>query len=142
MKAIKTLLFMAVALAVLAHAGDPDWAAAKLAREAYGTVKTAERFTVGGVGYAGIPSRQEAAFRQLLKQSEPLAQCQKLLTEATPAGQLYGLLGLRLLDQQAFQAALPRYKDAKTDIPTMSGCIVTHTTAAKLAKQIQNGELK
>lgn len=142
MKVIKTLLFMAFALPLLTHAGTPDRATAELARGAYSTVKTAERFSVGGVGYAGIPSRQETAFRQLLKQPEALVQCQKLLTEATPAGQLYGLLGLRLLDQQAFQAALPRYKDAKTDILTMSGCIVMHTTAAKLARQIEKGELK
>lgn len=136
------LLLVAFAFPAFLHAGDPDWAAAKLARETYDTVKSAERFTIGGVGIAGIPSRQETVFRQLLKQPEPLARCQKLITEATAAGQFYGLLGLRLLDQQAFQTALPRYKDSKTDIPTISGCIVMHTTAAKLAKQIEKGELK
>ncbi len=142
MKAIKTLLFMVVAVPLLADAGAPDWTAHKLAKEAYKTVKTAERFTVGGVGFAGIPSRQETAFRQLLELPEPVVRCQKLLTEATPAGQLYGLLGLRLLDQEAFRAALPRYKNAKTDIPTMRGCIVMDITAAALATQIEKGELK
>ena len=115
---------------------------AEIAKHAYDIVKTAEQFTVGGVGFAGRPSRQEMAFRQLLKQPEPVSRCKKLLTEATPAGQLYALLGLRLLDQPAFQTALPRYKDSKTEIPTMSGCIVMRTTAAKVAKEIEKGELK
>ena len=142
MKSIQALLFVAVFLPVLAWAGDSEHASDKLAREAYGTVKTAKSFTVGGVGYSGSPSKQETAFRQLLKQSDPIVQCQKLLAEATPAGQLYGLLGLHLLDPKAFQAALHRYKDATTEIETMNGCLISHTTVAKLAKQIEKGELK
>jgi hypothetical protein len=116
--------------------------AAEIAKHAYEIVQTAERFTVGGVGIAGSPSRQETAFRQLLKQPEPVSRCKKLLTEATPAGQLYALLGLRLLDQQSFQTALPRYKNSRLEIPTMSGCIVMRTTAAQVAKEIERGELK
>ena len=82
-------------------------------QDAYDTVKTAGMFTVGGVGYAGTRTPSELAFRELLKQPEPLVHCKKLLEEGTPAGQMYGLLGLHLLDQDAFQAVLPRYKDTK-----------------------------
>jgi hypothetical protein len=116
--------------------------AAELAQNAYEIIKSAERFTVGGVGFAGSPSRQEMAFRHLLKQPEAISRCTKLLTEATPAGQVYALLGLRLLDQQAFKAALPRYKESDSEISSMSGCVVTRTTAAKLAREIERGELK
>jgi hypothetical protein len=136
------LLLISVALSSLACAGDLDSAAAKLERPAYDTVKTAEHFAIGRVGAAGIISAQETAFRQLLKQPDAVALCQKLLNDGTPAGQLYGLLGLRLLDQKAFQTALPRYADSKTDIETVRGCIVTHTTAGALAQQIEKGELK
>ena len=145
MKIIKALL-IALSLPVLAHAADSGGPAAKPAatpaEEAYRIVKTAALFSIGPVGEEGRPSKREAAFRQLLKQPEPLARCQKLLTEATPAGQLYGLLGLRLLDEKAFQAALPAYKNLETEIPTMTGCILTRVKAADIAARIENGKLK
>lgn len=80
--------------------------------------------------------------RQLLKEPEPLVRCQKLLTEGTPAGQLYGLLGLSLLDQQAFQQALPRYRDSKTVIQSVGGCVHFSTTEAQVAKEIEKGQLR
>ncbi|MFO1482999.1 MAG: hypothetical protein U1F71_06480 [Verrucomicrobiaceae bacterium] len=108
----------------------------------YATLKTAELFSIGGVGYAGKPSVEETAFRKLLKQQGQVTKFQKLLTEATPAGQIYALLGLKLLDSRAFDAALPYYKQSKTEIPRMSGCFMFKTTAADIVRQIQNGEVE
>lgn len=139
MKHLLLLLFLVFPL--FASAGDPD-PQGILADKAYEYVKTAGHFAIGGVGIAGVTSRQEAAFRLLLTQPEPVAQCQKLLTEATPAGQFYGLLGLRLLDQKAFAAALPAYENSKADIPAMSGCIAFPRKAADLASKIEKGEIK
>ena len=136
------LLLLAIVFPTFASAGNSDVVAAKNTREAYEIVKAADRFTVGGVGYAGRPSESEIAFRQLLKQPNPLILCQKLLGEATPSGQLYGLLGLRLLDRKAFQAVLPRYRTSKVDVPTMSGCIVIKTTTASIAEKIDKGKYK
>ena len=109
---------------------------------AYQFVKTADRFAIGGIGVAGTISRDEKAFRQLLQQPDALGRCQRLLSEATPAGQFYALLGLRLLDQAAFRAALPRYKDSMAEIPTIRGCIVMSMRAAELARQIEKGDLR
>jgi hypothetical protein len=134
----RSFVVFLVALALTAFAG----AAEAPAKDAYETVKTAPHFTIGGVGIAGIPSSQENAFRKLLKESGALERCQRLTTEATPAGQFYGLLGLRILDQKAFEAALPRYTDSKTEVPTMSGCIAMRTAAATLAGKIEKGEVK
>ena len=141
-KRLLAILLLLIAVPVVARPGNPDRAVASFAREDYDTVRTAEYFTVGGVGYAGTPSNQEIAFRRLLLRPEPVSHCRKLVTEATPAGQLYGLLGLRLLERQAFQTALPSYKNSRTDIQTMRGCIVIHTTVGRLARQIQKGALK
>ncbi len=87
-------------------------------------------------------SGEEAAFRQLLKEPEPVARCQKLLAEGTPAGQLYGLLGLSLLDHPAFEKSLPSYRDSKTTIQSMSGCIGFKSTAGEIARQIEKGQFK
>lgn len=135
----RLLLLILVALCALAQASETKSAPNK---PAYETVKTAGGFAIGRVGVAGIISEQESAFRELLKQPDALVQCQKLIGAGTPAGQLYGLLGLRLLDESAFNAALPRYIDSKTDIQTVNGCIVGVTTAAALAERIAKGEVK
>ena len=136
-------LFAVVVLVSGARVAAADNAGEKLVRTPYETVRTAEGFTIGGVGFAGTPSIMEKAFRQLLKEPNALVKCKKLLNDATPSGQLYGLLGLRLLnDQQAFRTALPLYKNSRAIIPTMRGCIAGRTTAAEVAKQIEKGELK
>jgi hypothetical protein len=127
----------------IACAGEPAVGTVdKLARNAYESVRTADEFIIGGVGVAGTTSGQETAFRHLLKQPEPLARCQQLLAEGTPAGQLYGLLGLRLLDPPTFEAALPRYRNAQTPVQSMSGCIRFRTTAAELSQQISKGNFQ
>ena len=68
--------------------------------------------------------------------------CERLLVEATSAGQMYGLLGLRLLDQDRFRAALERYKDAKESVSTASGCIVFARTEAAISLEIESGRYK
>ena len=55
---------------------------------------------------------------------------------------MYGLLGLRLTDKEAFLAALPRYKDAKETVSTASGCIVFAQTEAVIALDIESGRWK
>jgi hypothetical protein len=120
----------------------PGRAAEDSATDPYAIVKKTDCFTVGGVGFAGIKSRQEVAFRQLLEEPQPLVRCQKLLGEATLEGKLYGLLGLRLLDEQAFRAALPRFTESKAEVSTMRGCAMMHMPAARLAKEMEKGELK
>jgi hypothetical protein len=131
---------------ILPASKPKEWPAesadAKLAREAPQTLRTVERFTIGGVGKSGDPAQAELSFRALLKRPDAVAECQKLIADASPAGQLYGLLGLRLLDPKAFQTALPRYKGSKASIPTMSGCIVQQTTAGAVAADIEQGTIK
>ncbi len=103
----------------------------------YTVVRSAKQFSVGGVGLANTRSQEEQAFRELLTQPGPVIRCRKLLSEGTPAGQMYGLLGLRLLDRKAFQAALPAYKNAKTGVATVEGCLVMDSTISNVVRQIE-----
>ncbi len=135
-------LGLALATPFSACAGKLDRTETNAEADAYTAVKSAETFALGGIGVAGTISQQEIAFRQLLKEPEPLARCQRLLTEATPAGQIYALLGLRLLDAKAFAAAVPHYLASQAAIPTIRGCIMMKMPAAKLATEIQKGDLK
>ena len=110
-------------------------------RVPYETIKTTNRFTIGS-GYAGDPSMDGKALRELLQGPGPVAHCQMLLTHGTPTGQLYGLLGLRLLDPQAFKAAIPRYTSSTADVLTMNGGIIAHIPVAMIARSIEEGEIR
>lgn len=121
---------------------DSEWAKAKLARQAPQTLRTARQFTIGKVGDAGSPAESEFSFRALLKRRDAVAECGKLTTTASPAGQLYGLLGLRLLDREAFDAASPRFKGSKVSVATMDGCSVFQTTVGAIAAEIAQGTIK
>ena len=142
MNQIPFLPALAVALSFFGIVSIAEGAEPKSAGADYQLVKTTDTFTVGGIGFAGTLSQQEKAFRRLLEQPAPIEQCKKLLSEAELPGQLYGLLGLRLLDPKAFAASLPRYKASRLEVRTMRGCVVMQVAAAKVAGEIEKGDLK
>jgi hypothetical protein len=116
---------------------DPD-----VAPTPYEALTATTTFAIGGVGFAGTTSEAEKDFRELLKEPDAVAKCQKLLTDATPEGQMYGLLGLKLKDETAFLAALPKYKGSKTALREMCGCIMGTITVGELAARIEKGTYK
>lgn len=136
---ILTALFLSIAGA---SAGDKKNADADAAHSPYEALTAATTFAIGGVGVAGTISPAENDFRALLKEPDAVAKCQKLLTEATPEGQMYGLLGLKLKDEAAFLAALPKYKGSKTNLREMAGCMMGTITAGELAGRIEKGLYK
>lgn len=142
MKPFLFLLILILGPLSTARSGDPDWANAKLAKEAPQKLLTVELFTIGAVGGPGIISQSEIWFRAMLQRPDAVAECQKLISNASPAGQLYGLLGLRRLDQKAFVEALPKFKDAKAPVRTMVGCILTESSTGAIASGIEKGTTK
>ncbi len=103
---------------------------------------TVNTFAIGGVGVAGTISSGEQALRELLKQSDAVSRCQALVEKASPAGQLYGLLGLKWKDEAAFQLALKKHAGSRTRVQSMSGCILETVTVGEIAAEIQKGVWK
>ena len=68
----------------------------------------ASMFALGGIGVAGTMSPGEKALRQLLEKPDAVAQLERLLTNATPAAQLYALLGLRVKDRASYDRAVSK----------------------------------
>ncbi len=110
------------------------------AAEADFILRKVNSFAVGGVGVAGTMSEGERALREVLKQSDAVARLQKLLPEASPATQLYALLGLRACDRDVYQGALARYGRRDATVQTMSGCILQEKSFRDLVKQIDHGD--
>jgi hypothetical protein len=134
-------IFRFGAMALIAgFLGEPARAGEK--SSTYETVQRAESFTVGGVGVAGTRTKQELAFRELAKQPQAGLRFRKLLVDGSPAGKMYGLLGLKLTDTNGFEEALPHFTECETKIETIGGCMVMHTTVGYVAKQIARGDFK
>jgi hypothetical protein len=122
-----------------------NFAAADTARPApaaFQTVKNASKFTIGGVGFLGVTSAEEQAFRSLLAAPEARSLFRKLASQASKAGQLYAVLGLKLLDDPAYAKESARLLGDDTPVTTMYGCIVSQMKVSDLARLIADGKLK
>jgi hypothetical protein len=97
-------------------------------------------FALGGVGVAGTMSEGERALREVLKQSDAVARLESMLPQASAAGQLYALLGLRARDRDAYKRALAAYGQRNATVQTMRGCILQHEFFRSLVKQIDHGD--
>ena len=117
---------------VVLEAGEPTNAASILRKTG--------SFALGGVGVAGTMSEGERALREVLKQSDAVSRLESLLPEASAAGQLYALLGLRTRDRNAYQKALLKYGARDDSVQTARGCMLQQEAFAALVKQIDHGD--
>jgi hypothetical protein len=97
-------------------------------------------FALGGVGVAGTMSGGEKDLRALLKEADAVKQFQSLLKSASPAGQLYALLGLRLRDRPAYEQAVPEFRKRSEVVSTLHGCIMMKEKMDAIVKQIEYGD--
>lgn len=106
------------------------------------TIRGAKAFIIGKAYEEGRITEPEIELRALLKQEDASAKLQVLLKEASLPGQLYALLGLRLLGDGGFDAAYERFKDSKSPVDRISGCIKSTTTAEDIAAKIKDGTIQ
>jgi hypothetical protein len=104
----------------------------------YEKIKKAQYFSIGPVGIAGTLSEAELEITALLEDKKQSAQVlRKLLEESTPAGQMYALFGLKLVDIAYFEKVFPSYAEKKETIHTMSGCIASEESIGSIANKIK-----
>jgi hypothetical protein len=99
----------------------------------------AKSFAFGGVGVAGLMSEGERNLRAVLERPDASQQLQAALAHATPAGELYILVGLHRCDHAAYQkviSSLPRPND---DVEVARGCMISREPLRQLLSQIQDG---
>ncbi len=100
-------------------------------RSAYQSLLKERQFAIGGVGYGGITSEGEKAFDVLSEEKQSVLAFKSLVNDATLAGGLYGLFGLKLADCDCFDTEYKRYlhkslsPDNKETLRTASGCEIT-----------------
>jgi hypothetical protein len=108
--------------------------------EAEAVLRKTGSFALGGVGAAGTMSEGERALREILKKADATARLQTMLPNASPAGQLYALLALRVRDRTAYQQALEKYGGNNPRVQTAHGCILQQESFRDLVRQIEHGD--
>src|SRR5438874_12911039 len=93
----------------------------------------------GGVGVAGLMSEGERNLRAILEQPNASQQLQAALAHATPAGELYILVGLRRCDRAAYQKIIRSLARPNDDVEVARGCMISREPSRQLLSQIHDG---
>jgi hypothetical protein len=133
---MKTLGIVFIASLALAQFGVSLAAASQ--NSAARDLAAAKLFAFGGVGAAGIMSQGEQK-RAVLQQSDASQQLQSAFAQATPAGKLYILVGLRRCDPAAYQKIVDSVARPNDDVEIARGCMISREPFRELLSQIQDG---
>ncbi len=102
-------------------------------------VAAAKSFAFGGVGVAGLMSEGERNLRAVLERPDASQDLQAALSQTTPAGKLYILVGLRRCDRAAYQKVFDSLARPNDDVEVARGCMISKEPFRQLLSQIQEG---
>jgi hypothetical protein len=134
---MKAFAIVLIASIVLAQFGVSLPVASQ--NSAAGDLASAKMFAFGGVGAAGIMSEGERNLRAVLGQSDASQQLQAAFAQATPAGKLYILVGLRRCDPAAYQRVIDSVARPNDEVEIARGCMITREPFRQLLSQIRDG---
>jgi len=133
MKAFAIVLIASIVLAQFAVS------LAAASQNSAGDLAAAKLFAFGGIGAAGIMSEGERNLRAVLGQSDASQQLQAAFAQATPAGKLYILVGLRRCDPAAYQRVVDSVARPNDDVEIARGCMISREPFRQLLSQIRDG---
>jgi len=110
-------------------------------QKAYQLLRAPGAFSGPTVGVAATTPDTVKALRVILK--DPAAEniFKQLLAEATPAGQLYALAGLYVINPEFARRVAKPYESNQTMVQTQFGCVNAEMPISKVTKQILEGGL-
>jgi hypothetical protein len=103
-------------------------------------LQSAGSFALGGVGVAGTMSAGERALREVLRKPDAVVRLEAMVPNASPAGKLYALLGLRIRDRAGYERALEECRATDAKVETARGCILSQESFRDLVKEIERGQ--
>ena len=108
-------------------------------QQAYVQLLSVGFFAFGGVGYAGITSEGEKAYRAIAGGTNALALFSAVLTNGNSAAKLYALCGIRQLSPRTFDTHAKAIRMANPQVETMSGCMAMNEYATNVVARIASG---
>jgi hypothetical protein len=133
---VKTLNITLIASVLLAQFGV---AAAPSQCAPARDLAAAKSFAFGGIGVAGLMSEGERNLRAVLGRPDASQQLQAALAHATPAGELYILVGLRRCDRGAYQKIFGPLARPSDEVEVARGCMISREPFGQLLSQIHDG---
>ncbi len=108
------------------------------------TLRSAPFFAMGGVSYFYQLSFGERALRDLARYEDAAFGFETVLDNrnASRAGQLYALLGLRWTNERAFRERIAPFLLDQTPVEVRGGCFVYNLPVSSIAQQIELGAYK
>jgi hypothetical protein len=134
---VKTLTVTLIVGIVLAQSGVSVTAPSE--NPAARDLAAAKSFAFGGIGVAGLMSEGERNLRAVLQRSDASQQLQAALAHATPAGELYILVGLRRCDRSAYQKIFDSLARPNDDVEVARGCMISREPFRRLLSEIHDG---
>jgi hypothetical protein len=134
MKAFVIALITGIALVQcgVSLAATPENSAAR-------DLAAAKSFAFGGIGVAGLMSEGERNLRGVLERPDASQQLQAALAHATPAGELYILVGLRRCDRAAYQKISNSLAVSNDKVEVARGCMISREPFRQLLSEVQDG---
>lgn len=108
------------------------------------TLRSAPFFAMGGVGFFAQQSFGERALRSLARYEDAAFGFEAVLDNrnASRAGQLYALIGLRWTNERAFHERIAPFLLDKTPVEVRGGCFVYNLPVSFIACDIESGAYK
>ncbi len=128
MNAARFLLVLLLSSGIAKAEGDP-----------VKRLETARMFAFGGVGYAGITTEEEIAFRAVLDSKTAEADFLRVLDRGNVQGKCYALVGLRQKNRSAFDERVERFAKEKSDVGTAAGCMISKEPMYSIVANIRAG---
>jgi hypothetical protein len=88
------------------------------------------------------PNANERELRLLLKQPDAGTRMRWLIAHATPEGQMYGLYGLRLLNDPDFERFASRLENEPGEILTTTTAVGFHKTRQEVIQRIREKDFR
>ena len=100
---------------------------------------TVKLFAFGGIGFAGVRSRGEQDYREVMSRPDRLHILERVLDAGTPEAKAFALVGIYRLRRDRFLSLASSLRASKDEVRTARGCIIGRTTLGKLVQDIAAG---
>lgn len=101
-----------------------------------------DRFSFGGVGYAGrIPEREDWFFT-ILSSRHADRLFRDLFEQGTLEARLYALAGLHVTDTSSFRECAARFTREGSRVQTQGACIASDCTTTEAVAAVERGEVE
>ncbi len=137
--ALLALPLAACADTPLGASGEPSLSAD--GRAAYKVLRAAEFFSGDGVGMAATTPETVRSFRVLARETGAEAAFARLVGEATPEGQLFGLVGVQTTDAARYERLAASFRTSERPVEVMHGCIISQVATREAVREIETGGL-